>query len=66
MYRLAEWADIEGTQVAAHSLRRTFAVMYMRQEDADGFKLRELMGHSVTKSTLIYARDFSRTMHGEK
>jgi site-specific recombinase XerD len=60
MYRLAEWAGIEGVQVAAHNLRRTFAVMYMQQEDADVFKLKELMGHSAIATTMIYLRDFQQ------
>lgn len=61
LYRLAEWAGIEDVEVAAHNLRRTFAVMYMAQEDADVFKLKELMGHASIQSTLIYLRDFQQT-----
>lgn len=60
LYRLAEWAGIEDVQVASHNLRRTFAVMYMQQEDADVFKLKELMGHSSIQTTLIYLRDFKQ------
>jgi integrase len=33
-------------------------MLYMQQEDADVFKLKELMGHSSIQTTLIYLRDF--------
>jgi site-specific recombinase XerD len=61
LYRLGRWADLpDDVEVAAHNLRRTFAVLYMQQEDADVFKLKELMGHASIQTTLIYLRDYKQ------
>lgn len=58
LYRLRDWAGIEGVEVSAHQTRRAFAVHYMSQEGADVFRLKELMGHSDIQTTMIYLRDF--------
>ena len=58
LYRLRDWAGLEGVSVAAHNLRRTFAVQYMRQDGADVFKLKELMGRADIATTLMYLRNY--------
>jgi integrase/recombinase XerC len=60
LYRLARVAGIDDIHISAHQLRRAFAVYYMRQDGADSFKLKELMGHSSIQTTLIYLRDFKQ------
>lgn len=60
LYRLRDWAGIEGVQVSAHQTRRAFAVAYMAQDGADVFKLKELLGHSTVQTTMIYLRDFKQ------
>ncbi len=60
LYRLRDWAGIEDVQISAHQTRRAFAVHYMRQKDADVFRLKELMGHSDIQTTMIYLRDFQQ------
>jgi site-specific recombinase XerD len=60
LYCLTEVAGIDDVQVSAHQTRRAFAVYFMEQENADVFKLKELLGHSAIATTMIYLRGFKQ------
>lgn len=58
IYRLGEWAHIEGVRCSAHTFRHTFACNYLKN-GGDLFKLSRLLGHaSVQITTDVYLRAF--------
>lgn len=58
MERCGRKADIEGVRVPPHTLRHTFAVMYIRN-GGDSFSLQEILGHSTLEMTRRYV-NFAR------
>lgn len=59
LYRLRDWAGLEGVEVRAHVFRHTFAVNYMRKV-GDIKRLSLLLGHSSVVVTENYLRDFQQ------
>ena len=55
VYRLGEWAHIEGVRCSPHTFRHTFAVTYL-MKGGDVYKLSRLMGHTSVAITEVYAR----------
>src|SRR5271168_2940756 len=53
MKRYGRQAGIEGVRVSPHTLRHTFAVMYIRN-GGDSFSLQEILGHSTLEMTRRY------------
>jgi integrase/recombinase XerD len=58
MKRCARQAGIEGVRVSPHTLRHTFAVMYVRN-GGDAFSLQQILGHSTLEMTRRYV-NFAR------
>lgn len=57
IYRLAEWAGIEGVRCSAHTFRHTYAVNYLAA-GGDVYKLSRLLGHTSVSVTENYLRAF--------
>jgi len=55
LYRLRDWAGLEGVTVRAHKWRHTFATTYL-VNGGDVYKLSRLMGHSSVSTTEKYVR----------
>lgn len=55
IYRLGDWAGIEGVRCSAHTFRHTFAVNFLTR-GGDLYALSRLLGHSSVKTTEIYLR----------
>lgn len=59
LYRLRDWAGIEGVRCSAHTFRHTYACNIMEQ-GGDIFKLSRLLGHTNVAVTHNYLRAFNQ------
>ncbi|HEX9037669.1 MAG TPA: tyrosine-type recombinase/integrase [Ktedonobacterales bacterium] len=59
LYRLADWAGVEGVRCSAHTFRHTYAVSYLAA-GGDLYKLSRLLGHTSVSTTEHYLRSFSQ------
>lgn len=57
IYRLSEWAGIEGVRCSAHTFRHTYAINYLAA-GGDVYKLSRLLGHTGVGVTENYLRAF--------
>jgi site-specific recombinase XerD len=57
IYRLSEWAGIEGVRCSAHTFRHTYAIHYLAS-GGDVYKLSRLLGHTGVGITENYLRAF--------
>ncbi len=57
--RLGEWANIEGVRCSPHTLRHTFAAMFMRN-GGDIYTLSKLLRHSSVKVTEDYLKSIQQ------
>ena len=55
LYRLAEFAHLEGARVSAHIWRHTYAMQYLKN-GGDVYKLSRLMGHEHVGITELYLK----------
>lgn len=56
--RVGEAAGIEGVRISAHTLRHTFARLFLKQS-GDIYRLSRLLGHADVKTTENYLKDFT-------
>lgn len=59
LYRLRDWAEIDGVRCSAHTFRHTYACNFMEQ-GGDIFKLSRLLGHTNVAVTHNYLRAFNQ------
>lgn len=57
IYRLGDWAGVEGVRCSAHTFRHTYAVSYLAA-GGDVYKLSRLLGHTSVSVTEHYLRAF--------
>lgn len=55
IYRLADWARVEGVRASCHTWRHTFAVNYLKN-GGDLYILSRLMGHTSIAVTTVYLK----------
>ena len=55
LYRLAEWARINGVRCSAHTFRHTYAVNFLKA-NGDVYRLSRLMGHTNVSVTEVYLK----------
>lgn len=60
IYRLGEWAGVEGIRCSPHDFRHTFAKMFM-ENGGDIFQLSRILRHTSVKTTETYLRSLMQS-----